>query len=73
MATMQDGLGFEEVVTTSGVGLPNQSQYLTGSLLAAGDISGANLYAGTALESPTLSGTNVYAKTAIHGDTLRAE
>jgi len=68
MRGLREGLGFEEVVAISGVNLPAQSQFLTGSLIVAGTVSTSS-----ALSATSFSGTNVFASTTVQANTVRAD
>ena len=62
MATLNDGLGFEELVLISGAALPTQNAFLTGSITAGDQISGTNIYA-----NALVKGANVIGATAVSG------
>jgi len=78
LRSTRDGMGYEELAQP---GSQVADVWLTGSvttesnITAGGDISGANVYAGTSVQTPTitattLSGTNVFAKTLAQGATV---
>jgi len=64
MATLNDGLGFEELVLVSGVGLTTQNPFFTGSVTTGDRFLGPTIVASTALsglvlQTGVVSGTNL--------------
>ena len=67
---MIDGLGGEEVIQVSGVGLTTQSPFFTGSVTAGNTILAPNIIASTALSGTALN-TGAIGGTIISGTNLR--
>ena len=74
MATLNDGLGFEEVAPASGTTLPAQSIYALGSITATNQISGLNIFAtgsatsGRVLGATIISGAQIFGTGSVTGE-----